>query len=125
MARLLVDCVKKELNDQQIRPSTSTTTSAVENQFWSTKSLIDPETDDGVTPLLIACAESNYALIELFVEAGANVCATDRFANTTIINSTQQWRNNKKFTLPSAKASPNIFKVGLYSIRTPKTLKKS
>lgn len=94
-------------------PSTSSI-SETEDQILSVKNFIDLRTNEEITPLLIACCSGDYAIIELLVEAGADVCAKDCVGNTTIINSTHKWQNNLTFHPPLKETSPNIFEVDLF-----------
>lgn len=48
------------------------------------KILLELKNSFGMTPLLIACLKNNFALIELFVENGSDLNATDKDGKTAI-----------------------------------------
>ena len=73
---------------------------------------IEKRNESGDTALLIACRKKSCANIELLVEAGADLDATDKEGNTAVIliSSSQ----DKDLQIPKEDLSPFIYKVGLF-----------
>ncbi len=75
--------------------------------------LLEARNESGMTALLISCQCQDYAIVELLVEAGADVNATDQYGNTaTILAASSQ---DKKMPIPAKELSPTICQVRLYS----------
>ncbi len=73
------------------------------------KQFLDSKNDSGLTSLLIACSLQDYALIELLVESGADVKATDADGNTAIIHLANSF--SKKNEMPYYERLPNLYMV--------------
>ena len=72
------------------------------------KRLLEAKDDNGATALLIACHNKDYSLVELLVESGADVKATDLNGNTAILLAASGPAPDH---IPSKELSPAIFKV--------------
>ena len=70
--------------------------------------ILEGKDDNGMTPLLLACLKRRIDLIELYVEAGADVLAVDAKGNNALmilIQSTEQ------LVLPRQETNRQIFDV--------------
>ena len=105
MAKLLLmdDQTQMENEDEEPRPSTSAAADPSTN-------LIDARDKNELTPLMIACYTIDYALIELLVENGSDVNATDKDGDTPIILLAIKMRSKKR-PVPNQDKSPKIHKV--------------
>ncbi len=72
------------------------------------KKLLEVKDDKGATALLIACHNKDYSLVELLVESGADVRATDLNGNSAILLAASGPAPDH---IPSKELSPAIFKV--------------
>ncbi len=73
-----------------------------------TSQLLEQKNETGKTALLMACQKKNFALIELLVNAGADVNAVDQDGNTAILLVACC---PFKDAIPCKDVSPAIFKV--------------
>ena len=71
--------------------------------------LLEARDESGMTALLIASQVQDYAIVELLVEAGADVNATDKHGNTAIILVASSQDENS--SIPSKERSPTIYRV--------------
>lgn len=71
--------------------------------------LLEVKNTSGMTPLLIACAKRDFCLVELLVEAGADVKAVNNNGDSACsLAALSSCANDKK---PSVESSPEIFEV--------------
>lgn len=70
--------------------------------------LLEMKDDSGKTALLIACQKKDSSLIELLVQAGADINAIDHDGNSAVLLAASSL---EKDTIPSKDLSPFIFKV--------------
>lgn len=73
---------------------------------------IEKKNESGDTALLVACRKRGCANIELLVEAGADLKATDKEGNTAVILIASG--QDKDLQMPKEDLSPFIYKVGLF-----------
>ncbi len=69
---------------------------------------LESQNENGKTALLIACQNKDYSIVELLIEAGANVKAVDQDGNTSILLSNSDLGS---YAMPTEELSPKIFKV--------------
>jgi len=72
------------------------------------RELLEAKNDSGMTALLIASQNRDYAMAELLVLSGADVNAVDRYGNTAIFLIATSSAPDET---PSKEQSPRIFKV--------------
>jgi len=72
---------------------------------------INARSKDGQTPLMIACWENHYTLIELLVNAGANVNITDKDGDTAISLIMMKLNSSKPKPIPIPTESVEIKRV--------------
>lgn len=70
---------------------------------------LEAQNESGKTALLIACKNKDYSIIDLLIEAGANVKAVDKDGNTTILLATSDPVVSQE--IPTKEFSPKIFQV--------------
>ena len=70
--------------------------------------LLEAKDECGRTALLIACHKMDYSVIELLIEAGADLKSVDQDKNTSILSAVTGPGND---AIPSKDLSPSIFKV--------------
>ncbi len=76
---------------------------------------LEAKNESGMTALLIACWKRDYAIIELLVEAGADVTAIDRQSgNGAILLAASSPAEDQ---IPSEELSPGISKVLLCHLK--------
>ncbi len=76
------------------------------------KKLLETKGQSGVTALLVACHKKDLSIIELLVEAGAEVNASDDDGDTAILQVALSDVLDKD-CIPSEQDSPFILEVGL------------
>ena len=69
---------------------------------------LDMRNESGSTALLMACRRKSIAIIELLVEAGANVKSVDEEGNSAIIHVASSMMKDE---IPTQDLCPSIFKV--------------
>ena len=74
-------------------------------------SLLEIQNKHGHSALLIACHQKNYAVVELLVEAGANIQAVDFDGNTALILAVSFAYEAVVQSVPLQELSPSIFQV--------------
>ena len=72
--------------------------------------LLEAKDECGRTAFIIACQKMDYAVIELLIEAGADVKSVDQDKNTSILSAVTGAGND---AVPSKDLSPSIFKVNI------------
>lgn len=76
-----------------------------------TVSVLEAKNKVGLTVLLMACRQKDYASVELLVKAGANVKAVDAALNSAILLAASSPEEDH---IPSKELSPSILKVFIY-----------
>ena len=71
------------------------------------KIFLEAENNIGWTAFLLSCYQKDYALMELLLEAGADVWALDRNENSALMIAL----NTLDFPLPSEEQCPSIYEV--------------
>ncbi len=72
---------------------------------------LEVKNEYGQTALLMACQQKNYAVVELLVEAGADLKAVDKDGNTALILAVSNAYYDLVQSVPLKELSPFIFKV--------------
>ena len=72
---------------------------------------LETKNEHGQTALLMACHQKNYAVIELLVEAGADLQAVPKVGNTALILAVSNAYYDVVQSIPLKELSPSIFQV--------------
>jgi len=78
--------------------------------------LLESRNTSGMTALLIAVSQKNYALIELLISAGADLKAADQNGDTALILAASH-PMRKDSNPPKDLLSPSLIKVKKYLIK--------
>ena len=73
--------------------------------------ILEEKDDNGMTPLLFACLKRRIDIIELFVEAGADVLAVDAKGNNALMILIQ---SSERLVLPRQETNRQIFDVIIF-----------
>ncbi len=73
--------------------------------------ILEDKDDNGMTPLLFACLKRRIDIIELFVEAGADILAVDSKGNNALMILIQ---SSERLVLPRQETNRQIFDVIIF-----------
>lgn len=60
---------------------------------------------------MVACYKSDFGLVELLVNAGADLSLVDKDGDNALIMTAIKLRTRKKFLVPNKESAPTIYQV--------------